>query len=138
MRVDRSAKVLRHLGCLAVAGMAALALAPTAQAGHAPQFRCVGVEEPPDADAASHRREQVDAAPLRVLGGSRPSVTAAVPPQIVKILRRNLAPRGGKGAAGERVADPHALPTCTALSRSGQAVLIANAAHLPQLCRWLL
>lgn len=138
MRFFGRANLLRCLGCLAVVGVAALAFAPSAQAGHAPQFRAVVIAGQPPVGAAPHRRVEIDAVPLHVLGGSRPSVAAAVPPQIVKILRRNLSPRGGKGAIGERLTDPHARPAFAAFSRSAQAVLVANAAHLPQLCRWLL
>ena len=138
MQSGGRAQLLRYLGCVAVVGIAAFARAPSAQAGHAPQFRRLGTVVQPDSAAAIQRLLEIDAAPLRALGAGRPSVAAAVPPQIVKILRRNMSPRAGKGATGERVTDPHARPTFTALSRSDQAVLVANAAHLTQLCRWLL
>lgn len=138
MRVGGRAQKLRFLGCVAVVGIASFAHAPSAQAGHAAPFRRVEVAGRTDAGTAVHRREEIDASPFRVIGGGRTAVMAAVPPQIVKILRRQVCPRGGKGASGEPLADPHARPMCFAFSRSAQAVLVANAAHLPRLCRWLL
>lgn len=138
MRVDRLANGRRSFGCVAVVGVVFLAIAPSAQAGHAPQFRSVATAEAPTSEAVACRSGEFDAAPLQVFGGGRTTVAAAVPPQIVKILRRDVSPRGGKGNAGERLVDLHARPAVAALSRSAQAVLVANAAHLPHLCRWLL
>ena len=138
MRVDRPANGRRSFGCIAAMLVVFLAFAPSAQAGHAPQFRSVATAEARAPEPVASRCWEFDAAPLQVFGGGRTSVTAAVPPQIVKILRRDVSPRGGKGNAGERLVDRHARPAVAALSRSAQAVLIANAAHLPHLCRWLL